>query len=171
VAAEEAQCAAERTAPKMPTTQLVPAKSSMVGMPAASCRVPGTAVYLTPQRDLVPSALALNLKHNGVLQERLLLLKVTTERAPRVAENTRVIVEELSKGIRRVEVRFGFAEKPDVPAALRRMLRRSGATRLPRRSSSGGRFRSLRYSRNCPCGRNGSTLSWCAMPSAPRITS
>ena len=51
-------------------------------------RVLGTAVYLTTQRDLVPSALALNLKHNGVLQERLLLLKVTTERAPRVAENT-----------------------------------------------------------------------------------
>jgi KUP system potassium uptake protein len=63
----------------------------MVGMPAASCRVPGTAVYLTPQRDLVPSALALNLKQNGVLHERLVLLKVTTERAPRVAENARVV--------------------------------------------------------------------------------
>jgi KUP system potassium uptake protein len=54
--------------------------------PGAPVRVPGTAVYLTTQRDLVPSALALNLKHNGVLHERL-LLKVTTERAPRVAEN------------------------------------------------------------------------------------
>jgi KUP system potassium uptake protein len=29
--------------------------------------VPGTAVYLTTQRDVVPSALALNLKHSGVL--------------------------------------------------------------------------------------------------------
>src|SRR2546421_9319301 len=133
---------AHRSADAMPLDAFL---ASLDG-PDAPIRVAGTAVYLTTQRDLVPSALALNLKHNGILQERLLLLlKVTTERAPRVAENTRVIVEELSKGIRRVEVRFGFAEKPDVPAALRRMLRRSGATRLPRRSSSGGRFRSLRY--------------------------
>jgi KUP system potassium uptake protein len=85
----------------------------------APVRVPGTAVYLTTQRDLVPSALALNLKHNGVLHDRLVLLKVTTERTPRVVEDTRVVVEDLSKGIRRVEVRFGFAEKPDVPATLR----------------------------------------------------
>lgn len=44
-----------------------------------------------------------------------MLLEVTTERAPRVAENARVVVDELSKGIRRVEFRIGFAEKPDVP--------------------------------------------------------
>ena len=85
----------------------------------APVRVPGTAVYLTTQHDLVPSALALNLKHNRVLQEQVVLLKVTTERAPRVAEDARVVVEGLSNGIRRVELRFGFAEKPDVPAALR----------------------------------------------------
>jgi KUP system potassium uptake protein len=87
--------------------------------PGAPVRVAGTAVYLTTQHEFVPSALALNLKHNGVLHERLVLLKVTTERAPRVSETARVVVEELSTGIRRVELRFGFAEKPDVPAALR----------------------------------------------------
>jgi KUP system potassium uptake protein len=106
---------AHRSADAMPLDAFL---ASLDG-PGAPVRVPGTAVYLTTQRDLVPSALALNLKHNGVLHERLLLLKVTTERAPRVAENTRVVVDELSKGIRRVELRFGFAEKPDVPAALR----------------------------------------------------
>jgi KUP system potassium uptake protein len=89
-----------------------------LAQPGAPVRVPGTAVYLTTQHDLVPSAFALNLKHNGVLHERLVLLKVTTERAPRVSETARVVVEELSTGIRRVELRFGFAEKPDVPAAL-----------------------------------------------------
>jgi KUP system potassium uptake protein len=87
--------------------------------PGAPVRVPGTAVYLTTQHDFVPSALVLNLKHNGVLHERLVLLKVTTERAPRVAERARVAVEELSASIRWVELRFGFAEKPDVPTALR----------------------------------------------------
>jgi KUP system potassium uptake protein len=87
--------------------------------PDAPIRVPGTAVYLTMQRDIVPSALALNLKHNGVLHQQLLLLKVTTERAPRVSEAARITVEKLSAGMEWVELRFGFAEKPDVPTTLR----------------------------------------------------
>jgi KUP system potassium uptake protein len=105
---------AHRSAEAMPLDAFL----TSLAQPGAPVRVPGTAVYLTTQHDLVPSALALNLKHNGVLHERLVLLKVTTERAPRISERARVVVEELSTGIRRVELRFGFAEKPDVPAAL-----------------------------------------------------
>ena len=105
---------AHRSADAMPLDAFL----TSLAQPGAPVRVPGTAVYLTTQHDLVPSALALNLKHNGVLHERLVLLKVATERAPRVSETARVVVEELSTGIRRVELRFGFAEKPDVPAAL-----------------------------------------------------
>jgi KUP system potassium uptake protein len=86
--------------------------------PDSPMRVPGTAVYLTTQRDVVPAALALNLKHNGVLHDRVVLLKVSTSRTPRVAETERVQVEDLSGGMRRVELTFGFAEKPDVPSAL-----------------------------------------------------
>ena len=106
---------AHRSADAMPLDAFL----ASLDQPGAPVRVPGTAVYLTTQHDVVPSALALNLKHNGVLHERLVLLKVTTERAPRVSETARVVVEELSTGIRRVELCFGFAEKPDVPAALR----------------------------------------------------
>jgi KUP system potassium uptake protein len=89
-----------------------------LGRPGAPVRVPGTAVYLTARRDAVPSALALNLKHNGVLHENLVLLKVSTERVPRLDEASRVTIEQLAPGIRSVELRFGFAEKPDVPAGL-----------------------------------------------------
>jgi KUP system potassium uptake protein len=106
---------AHRSADAMPLDAFL----GSLDQPGAPVRVPGTAVYLTTQHDLVPSALALNLKHNGVLHQQLVLLKVTTERSPRVSETARVVVEELSTGIRRVELRFGFAEKPDVPAALR----------------------------------------------------
>ena len=81
-------------------------------------RVPGTAIYLTTRQDIVPSALSLNLKHNKVLHENLILLKVTTARVPRIPEASRVTVKELAPGIRQVEMQFGFAEKPDVPAAL-----------------------------------------------------
>ena len=80
--------------------------------------MPGTAIYLTKQSENVPAALSLNLKHNGMVHEHVVLLKVSTDRAPRVREAERVQLEELSNGFRQVEIHFGFAEKPDVPAAL-----------------------------------------------------
>jgi KUP system potassium uptake protein len=86
--------------------------------PNAPSRTPGTAIYLTQQSELVPAALGLNLKHNGVVHQHVVLLKVTTERAPRVSESDRVHLQGLSAGFQKVEMRFGFAEKPNVPAAL-----------------------------------------------------
>jgi KUP system potassium uptake protein len=106
---------ARRNEEAMPIDRFI----ASLSRPHAPIRVPGTAVYLTTQQQVVPSALALNLKHNGVLHQHLLLLKVATERAPRVSEAARITVEELSAGIQWVELRFGFAEKPDVPTALR----------------------------------------------------
>jgi KUP system potassium uptake protein len=84
----------------------------------APTRMPGTAVYLTKQSENVPAALSLNLKHNGVVHTHVVLLKVTTDRVPRVPEAERVQVEDMPNGFRNVEMHFGFAEKPDVPAAL-----------------------------------------------------
>jgi KUP system potassium uptake protein len=86
--------------------------------PNAPVRRPGTAVYLTKQTEVVPAALALNVRHNGVVHEHVVLLQVTTSRSPRVAEAERVKAVELPSGFRRAEMQFGFAEKPDVPAAL-----------------------------------------------------
>jgi KUP system potassium uptake protein len=65
---------AHRSADAMPLDAFL----ASLDQPGAQVRVPGTAVYLTTQHDLLPSALALNLKHNGVLHDQLVLLKVTT---------------------------------------------------------------------------------------------
>ena len=81
-------------------------------------RVGGTAVYMTSRRDTVPSALALNLHHNKVLHERVVLLNVQIQRIPFVDERHRIEVTALVKGFVAVAVRFGFFEKPDVLAAL-----------------------------------------------------
>ena len=78
----------------------------------------GTAIYLTKQTDIVPAAMALNVKHNGVVHQRVILLTVTTDRAPRVEEAARVKVRPLGSGFCLVWLVFGFAEKPDVMAAL-----------------------------------------------------
>jgi len=82
-------------------------------------RVPGTAIYLTSRNDAAPSALVQNIKHNKCLHETVVLLTVVTERHPRVLGSRLVLSEELEAGFRRVTLRFGFAEKPDVPRALR----------------------------------------------------
>ena len=87
--------------------------------PGAPIRLHGTAIYLTKQTATVPAALALNVKHNGVVHSQVLLLKVTTDRAPRVNEDDRLRVETLPSGFRLLWLVFGFAEKPDVMAALK----------------------------------------------------
>jgi KUP system potassium uptake protein len=49
----------------------------------------------------------------------VVLLKVTTEHSPRVGEENRVKAMSLPSGFRLLWLVFGFAETPDVPAALR----------------------------------------------------
>ena len=86
--------------------------------PGAPIRMKGAAFYLAKQSEHVPLALALNVKHNGVVHETAVVLRVTTERVPRVAENRRLEVQELSSGFRLIWLKFGFAEKPNIMAAL-----------------------------------------------------
>ena len=81
-------------------------------------RVPGTAVFLTGNPDAVPRALLHNLKHNKVLHERVVVLKVQTEEVPQVPESERVQVEHLGGNFHRVLLRYGFLEHPNVTAAL-----------------------------------------------------
>jgi KUP system potassium uptake protein len=81
-------------------------------------RVPGTAVFLTANPATVPRALLHNLKHNKVLHERVVVLKVETEDVPRVRTSERLDVEHMGANLHRVVVRYGFMEQPDVTAVL-----------------------------------------------------
>ncbi|MBA3387213.1 MAG: potassium transporter Kup [Chthoniobacterales bacterium] len=82
-------------------------------------RVPGTAVFMSGNRFGTPLALLHNLKHNKVLHEQVVLLTVRTEEVPYLANlRDRIALEKLEEGFWRVQVHFGFMEKPDVPAAL-----------------------------------------------------
>ena len=82
-------------------------------------RVSGTAIYMSGKGTQVPTALLHNLKHNQVLHERLILLHVMTLDTPRAGRGEMLEYEELGQGLHRVTLRFGFAETPDVPSALR----------------------------------------------------
>jgi KUP system potassium uptake protein len=81
-------------------------------------RVRGTGIYLTASPDGIPSSLLHNLKHNQVLHEQVILLTVEVRDVPVVKPSKRVIVEELGHGMKRVILRFGFTEEPDIPGVL-----------------------------------------------------
>jgi KUP system potassium uptake protein len=81
-------------------------------------RFPGTAVVLGRMAKGVPLALSHNIKCNHVLHERVLLVAATMTETPRVADEDRATVTPLSEGITRVELHFGFMERPNVPKGL-----------------------------------------------------
>jgi K+ transporter len=54
----------------------------------------GTAVYLTSEPSLVPSALFHNLKHYKVMHERTVFLHVVNEEVPRIDDQDRVTVTQ-----------------------------------------------------------------------------
>jgi KUP system potassium uptake protein len=85
--------------------------------------VPGTAIFLTPDSEAVPSALLHNLKHNRVLHEKNVILTVETLRVPVAREEERMTIEVLNERFTRLTLRYGFMESPNVSRALARARR------------------------------------------------
>ena len=82
-------------------------------------RVPGTAVFLTRAQKDAPPVLVWHLKHNRALHERVLILTAIIESIPWIRRGDRLKVEEVAPGMWRATARFGFMERPDIPAVLR----------------------------------------------------
>jgi KUP system potassium uptake protein len=95
-------------------------------MLAPPVRVPGTAVFMTADKTVVPHALMHNLKHNKVLHERNVLLTVDTLNVPYAPKDKRLKIESIGNDFYRVVIRFGFMETPDVPLALMRSCDKGG---------------------------------------------
>lgn len=88
-------------------------------------RVPGTAVFFSANREVVPTTLLHNLKHNKILHERVLFLTVTTQDVPKVADDERVEIEMLvPHSVYQVIVHYGFMEDPDAMHVLKLLAAR-----------------------------------------------
>jgi KUP system potassium uptake protein len=81
-------------------------------------RVPGTAVFAVANPDVVPPALLHNLKHNKVLHEQVVILSVIVHEVPWISFDRRVDVEPITRNVWRVQVNYGFMNRPDIPQAL-----------------------------------------------------
>lgn len=84
----------------------------------AHCRTEGIGAFLSAGRTGIPLALTHHLRHSRSLQKRVLLVSVSTAETPHVTDHERAEVIQLSAGVHRVVLHFGFIEHLDIPAGL-----------------------------------------------------
>lgn len=85
-------------------------------------RIQGTAVYMSGKGMEVPTSLLHNLKHNQVLHAQVILLHVETLDQPNAGDEDSIDYADAGEGLHRVTLKFGFADTPDVPTALKSRL-------------------------------------------------
>ena len=86
-------------------------------------RVPGTSIFLRAESDGVPHAMLHNLSHNKVLHERVVFLTVRITDQPWVPVEEQVDVQALGHECFQLNVRYGFKDEPNIPAALDQCVR------------------------------------------------
>ncbi len=77
-------------------------------------RTPGTAVFMTQSRGVVPMALMHNLKHNNILHSTVLFVTIRMEEIPRVPRSEKIEIEDMGAGIHFITAHYGFMERPQV---------------------------------------------------------
>lgn len=81
-------------------------------------RVPGTAVFLSLNPNVVPAAMLHNFKHNKVLHRVVLMLNVSMDRVPEVSAENRVEIRDFDHGFYQVVAHYGFMQRPNVPEIM-----------------------------------------------------
>jgi KUP system potassium uptake protein len=81
-------------------------------------RVPGTAVFITRTLRDTPPVMTWHVKKNRALHEKVLILTVITESIPWARARERLKFAALAPGMWRATARYGFMQRPDIPALL-----------------------------------------------------
>ncbi len=82
-------------------------------------RLPGTAAFLASTSRGLPLSLTHFVRHNHALHQNILIVTGKLEEVPRVSDDDRMQVIELTQGVRRVILHFGFMEMPRIHDGLR----------------------------------------------------
>lgn len=93
-------------------------------------RFPGTGVFMSISTSGAPVTLLHQLKHNPILQEKVILLTIQSADVPVVSQGERVRMDDLGQGFYRVVARNGFMQRPSIPEILN-LAERSGLTTNP----------------------------------------
>lgn len=89
-------------------------------------RVKGTAIFLSPHIDLIPNSLYENIKHNKVLHDRVIFLKINGVDIPRVADESRINIKNLGNNHFLIRAVYGFKETPEIDHILDILLNQHG---------------------------------------------
>ena len=93
-------------------------------------RIPGIGVFMASNSNGVPPVVLRMVNRFHSLHECVILLTVTSENVPFYCksseEQKRVEVEEMTKGFRRVIIRYGFMESHDIPRMMEIAFRKFG---------------------------------------------
>ncbi|MEJ0093015.1 MAG: KUP/HAK/KT family potassium transporter [Methylocella sp.] len=99
--------------------RLIPVDEFMASVEARKIpRVPGTAVFLTQTLRETPPVMVWHVRHNRALHKHLLALTPMTESVPWIKDSERLSLTELAPNFWRAIARYGFMERPDIPALL-----------------------------------------------------
>ncbi len=82
-------------------------------------RVPGTAIFLTRSVKDTPPVLNWHVRHNRALHDHVFVLRIVVLPTPWSHDAERLTLTELVPQFWRGEARYGFMERPNVPALLR----------------------------------------------------
>jgi KUP system potassium uptake protein len=80
--------------------------------------VPGTAVYMSSNPEMIPPALLHNIEHNKALHDTVIFLSVIVQDIPRVPATERIEVHHLGAGFYRINLYYGFMDQVHIPRAL-----------------------------------------------------
>jgi KUP system potassium uptake protein len=78
-------------------------------------RIPGCAVFTTRGEHYASPVLVQQVRHNKVLHEDVILMRIEPVGRPFVHARERLEIETLGHGFHRVTVRLGFLQVPDLP--------------------------------------------------------
>jgi len=84
-------------------------------------RSPGTAVFPHPSMETTPLALRLMVERLNVLPEHVVIISATAANVPHVPVEERLQFDDLGDpgdGTFYLQMRYGFADEPDIPQAL-----------------------------------------------------
>ncbi len=83
-------------------------------------RVPGTGIFLTRTQNDTPPVMTWHVQQNRSLHAQLLVVSATVESVPWIEQADRTRLTQVQPDFWRATLRFGFMEKPDIPATLKR---------------------------------------------------
>lgn len=96
------------------------------GLVPPTTRLSGAAIYLNPSAETTPLALRVGVERIHGIPQEIVIVTIQTATVPHVPVDERVTLDHLGyadDGYSHITLRFGYQDRPDVPATLARARR------------------------------------------------